>query len=125
MAVIDAAGTVVQASWLAGERPPAGRSLSRFLAQNLVTGSSIVVRGALRDVLFPIPDDMAWADWWLAARIAQHAPRSPTSRSRARCTASTGPTCRSARRARRGCGSCAGGWRCSGGSCGGWGSSNP
>jgi Glycosyltransferase like family 2 len=73
MAVIDAEGTVVQASWLAGEPPPAGRSLSAFLAQNLVTGSSIVVRGALRDVLFPIPDDMAWADWWLAARTAQHA----------------------------------------------------
>jgi hypothetical protein len=73
MAVIDAAGTVVQASWLAGERPPTGRSLSAFLKQNLVTGSSIVVRGALRDVLFPIPDAMAWADWWLAARTAQHA----------------------------------------------------
>jgi hypothetical protein len=73
MAVIDASGTVVQGSWLAGERPPSGRSLSTFLTQNLVTGSSIVVRGALRDVLFPIPDDMAWADWWLAARTAQHA----------------------------------------------------
>jgi hypothetical protein len=73
MAVIDAEGTVVQASWLAGERPPTGRSLSAFLTQNLVTGSSIVVRGALRDVLFPIPDEMAWADWWLAARTAQHA----------------------------------------------------
>ncbi|HET6508474.1 MAG TPA: glycosyltransferase [Baekduia sp.] len=73
MAVIDAAGTVVQTSWLAGDRPPTGRSLSAFLAQNLVTGSSIVVRGTLRDVLFPIPEDMAWADWWLAARTAQHA----------------------------------------------------
>jgi hypothetical protein len=73
MAVIDASGAVVQGSWLAGERPPTGRSLSTFLTQNLVTGSSIVVRGTLRDVLFPIPDDMAWADWWLAARTAQHA----------------------------------------------------
>jgi Glycosyltransferase like family 2 len=73
MAVIDAAGAVVQSSWLAGESPPQGRSISRFLAQNLVTGSSIVVRGALRDVLFPIPGDMAWADWWLAVRVAQHA----------------------------------------------------
>jgi hypothetical protein len=73
MCVIDAAGTVVQPSWLTGDHPPQGRSLSRFLAQNLVTGSSIVVRGDLRHVLFPIPDEMAWADWWLAARTAQHA----------------------------------------------------
>ena len=72
MRVIDADGRVVQESWLAGERPPYGRSLSRFLRENLVTGSSIVVRGTLRDVLFPIPDDMAWADWWLAVRAAQH-----------------------------------------------------
>src|SRR5690349_95677 len=56
MRVIDASGTVVQESWLAGSRPPAGRALSAFLGENLVTGSSIVVRGALRDALFPIPD---------------------------------------------------------------------
>ena len=71
MRVIDADGTVLQESWLAGERPPTGRALSAFLRQNLVTGSSIVVRGSLRDALFPIPDDMAWADWWLAVRAAQ------------------------------------------------------
>jgi GT2 family glycosyltransferase len=72
MRVIDAAGQVVQESWLAGERPPSGRSLSLFLRENLVTGSSIVVRGTLRHALFPIPDEMAWADWWLAVRAAQH-----------------------------------------------------
>ena len=72
MRVIDAAGQVVQESWLAGERPPSGRSLSLFLRENLVTGSSIVARGTLRHALFPIPDDMAWADWWLAVRAAQH-----------------------------------------------------
>jgi hypothetical protein len=73
MRVIDAAGAVVQESWLSDARPPTGRSLSTFLRENLVTGSSIVVRGRLRDVLFPIPDDMAWADWWLAVRTAQFA----------------------------------------------------
>ncbi|HWH94458.1 MAG TPA: glycosyltransferase [Baekduia sp.] len=71
MRVIDAAGTVVQESWLAGSRPPTGRGLGTFLRENLVTGSSIVVRGRLRDVLFPIPEDMSWADWWLAVRAAQ------------------------------------------------------
>src|SRR4051812_32891466 len=71
MRVIDASGAVVQESWLSDARPPAGRGLAPFLRENLVTGSSIVVRGALRDVLFPIPDDMAWADWWLAVRAAQ------------------------------------------------------
>jgi hypothetical protein len=71
MRVIDADGAVLQESWLSDARPPTGRGLPTFLRENLVTGSSIVVRGALRDVLFPIPDEMAWADWWLAARTAQ------------------------------------------------------
>jgi hypothetical protein len=71
MRVIDADGFVVQESWLSDARPPTGRGLPTFLRENLVTGSSIVVRGTLRDVLFPIPDEMAWADWWLAARTAQ------------------------------------------------------
>ena len=71
MRVIDADGAVLQESWLSEARPPTGRGLPAFLRENLVTGSSIVVRGTLRDVLFPIPDEMAWADWWLAARAAQ------------------------------------------------------
>ena len=71
MRVIDADGTVLQESWLSDARPPTGRGLPAFLRENLVTGSSIVVRGTLRDVLFPIPGEMAWADWWLAARAAQ------------------------------------------------------
>jgi hypothetical protein len=71
MRVIDADGAVLQESWLSDVRPPTGRGLPTFLRENLVTGSSIVVRGTLRDVLFPIPDEMAWADWWLAARTAQ------------------------------------------------------
>jgi hypothetical protein len=71
MRVIDADGAVLQESWLSDARPPTGRGLPTFLRENLVTGSSIVVRGTLRDVLFPIPDEMAWADWWLAARTSQ------------------------------------------------------
>jgi hypothetical protein len=71
MRVIDADGAVLQESWLSDARPPTGRGLPTFLRENLVTGSSIVVRGTLRDVLFPIPDEMAWADWWLAARASQ------------------------------------------------------
>jgi len=71
MRVIDADGAVLQESWLSDARPPTGRGLPTFLRENLVTGSSIVVRGALREVLFPVPAEMAWADWWLAARAAQ------------------------------------------------------
>jgi glycosyltransferase involved in cell wall biosynthesis len=71
MRVIDGAGEVLQESWLQGERPPMGRGLDTFLRENLVTGSSIVVRGSLRAAFFPIPDEMAWADWWLAVRAAQ------------------------------------------------------
>jgi glycosyltransferase involved in cell wall biosynthesis len=67
MTVIDAAGEVLQASWLEGEDPPRGRAIGALLEQNLVTASSVVARAEL----FPVPDAMPWADWWLAVRAAQ------------------------------------------------------
>ena len=36
-----------------------------------MTASSIVVRAALRDELFPIPAELPWADWYLGVRAAQ------------------------------------------------------
>jgi GT2 family glycosyltransferase len=71
MRVIDADGNVLDDSWLAGNRPPQDREVARFLEQNSVTASSVVVRAALRDALFPIPDELPWADWWLGVRAAQ------------------------------------------------------
>jgi GT2 family glycosyltransferase len=71
MRVIDADGAVLDRSWLAGSRPPQDREVGRFLEHNSVTASSVVVRAALRDRLFPIPDEMPWADWWLGVRAAQ------------------------------------------------------
>jgi len=71
MVVVDAAGEVLRASWLADAVPPHGRGVGRFLAENLVTASSVMVRGSLRGALFPIPAELPWADWWLAVRTAQ------------------------------------------------------
>ncbi len=71
MVVVDAAGDVLRASWLADAVPPRGRGVGPFLGENLVTASSIMVRAALRGELFPIPAELPWADWWLAVRAAQ------------------------------------------------------
>ncbi|QEC48820.1 glycosyltransferase [Baekduia soli] len=71
MQVVDAAGRVLDASWLEGPPPPEGREIGRLLEQNWVTASSVMLRGSLRDELFPIPDGMPWADWYLGARTAQ------------------------------------------------------
>jgi glycosyltransferase involved in cell wall biosynthesis len=71
MRVVDAAGRELDASWLRGSRPPEGREIGRLLEQNSVTASSIVLRAALRDELFPIPAELPWADWYLGVRAAQ------------------------------------------------------
>ncbi|HEU4976809.1 MAG TPA: glycosyltransferase [Baekduia sp.] len=70
MCVIDAAGEVLDPSWLAGCRPPQGREVGRLLEENRVTASSILLRGTLRDHLFPVPAELPWADWWLAVQTA-------------------------------------------------------
>jgi hypothetical protein len=67
MTVIDAAGAVLQESWLEDEDPPSGRALGALMEHNLVTASSILARREL----FPIPAELPWADWWLAVRAAQ------------------------------------------------------
>jgi hypothetical protein len=69
--VIDAAGRVLEDSWVDDARPPEGRDVGRFLAQNAVMTSTILVRAGLREALFPIPAEMPWPDWWLAVRSAQ------------------------------------------------------
>lgn len=73
MCVIDATGEVLQESWIGSATPPSGREIGRLLQENVVTASGVMVRSALRDVLFPIPSELAWADWWLAVRTAQTA----------------------------------------------------
>jgi hypothetical protein len=46
---------------------PAGReTLNRLLAQNVVTGCSMMLNRALRERALPIPAEACMHDWWLA-----------------------------------------------------------
>jgi glycosyltransferase involved in cell wall biosynthesis len=72
MAVIDSDGRVVEESFVKnrlGEVPR--RALGRLLVENFVTASSIVVRADLRSAFDPIPDEIPYADWWLALNVAR------------------------------------------------------
>ena len=68
MRVIDAAGAVIQESWLEGEpRLPEGRCVAELLAGNVATASSLLMRAS---VVEPIPAEIPYTDWWFAARAA-------------------------------------------------------
>jgi glycosyltransferase involved in cell wall biosynthesis len=68
MTVIDAAGDVLDPSFLADARPPQGRCLARMLESNDATASSLLFR---RAVATPIPDGVPYTDWWFAVRAAE------------------------------------------------------
>lgn len=46
--------------------PVAGVALNRLLVQNPVTGCSVMLNAALRDLALPIPEEAVMHDWWLA-----------------------------------------------------------
>ncbi|KAF0218732.1 MAG: family 2 glycosyl [Geobacteraceae bacterium] len=46
--------------------PQKGVSLNRLLVQNTVSGCTIMMNRALRDIALPIPPEAVMHDWWLA-----------------------------------------------------------
>ena len=46
--------------------PQLGSRLNRLLAQNVVTGCTVMINRALADLATPIPDKAIMHDWWLA-----------------------------------------------------------
>jgi hypothetical protein len=72
MQLIDAGGAVTAPSLFATMRPgPAdGHVLGRLLAQNFVTQSAITFRASLLAAAHPLPADVVYPDWWLAAIAA-------------------------------------------------------
>jgi glycosyltransferase involved in cell wall biosynthesis len=46
--------------------PELGSRLNRLLAQNVVTGCTVMINRALLDIAVPIPEAAAMHDWWLA-----------------------------------------------------------
>jgi alpha-1,3-rhamnosyltransferase len=75
MAVIDGDGRPIADSFFGAYnlRPQRGRVLGPLLARNFVSGGSMMVRASLRDTFHPLPDWVAWEDWWIALRVAEHA----------------------------------------------------
>jgi len=68
MTVIDEDGAVIDPSWLDDAKPP--QDLADWLAGNVATSSSILVRAELVKAWTPLPDQIAFADWYLAVRAA-------------------------------------------------------
>jgi hypothetical protein len=72
MQLIDAGGTVTAPSLFATmrSRPADGHVLGRLLVQNFVTQSAITFRASLLAAAHPLPAEVAYPDWWLAAVAA-------------------------------------------------------
>lgn len=49
-----------------GIDPTLGHSLNRLLMQNVVTGCTMMINCSLLKLAFPIPENSAMHDWWLA-----------------------------------------------------------
>jgi hypothetical protein len=50
-----------------------GRVLAKLIRQNFVAGGASVVRASLREHFHPIPEELIYPDWYIAARVAERA----------------------------------------------------
>jgi glycosyltransferase involved in cell wall biosynthesis len=70
MTVIDAGGKVVDESWLGADPTPAGGDFTGLLRGNVATSSSILARADAVRRWSPLPDGIAFVDWYFAMRAA-------------------------------------------------------
>ena len=68
LAVIDADGETIAPSFIKLRRlkPRDDNPLPRLLAQNFVTGSTVLINRSLAEAALPIPKEAMMHDWWLA-----------------------------------------------------------
>jgi len=68
MEVVDASLSQISPSFMfyQGIRHEACQPLQVLLAQNFITGCTIIVNSKLLDIALPIPEDALMHDWWLA-----------------------------------------------------------
>jgi glycosyltransferase involved in cell wall biosynthesis len=52
--------------------PGAGDNLNRIMAQNVVTGCTVMINKKARAVSMPIPKEAVLYDWWLALNVCKH-----------------------------------------------------
>jgi glycosyltransferase involved in cell wall biosynthesis len=72
MEVIDADGNTIHPSFFAWkqDQPSDGRVLARLAKDNFVSGGASTFRASLMPAIWPIPDEAAYPDWWIASNIA-------------------------------------------------------
>lgn len=52
--------------------PEAGDDLNRIMAQNVVTGCTVMINKRARAVSIPVPGEAIMYDWWLALNVCRH-----------------------------------------------------
>jgi len=52
--------------------PEAGDDLNRIMAQNVVTGCTVMINERAKAVSVPVPDEAIMYDWWLALNVCRH-----------------------------------------------------
>ncbi len=52
--------------------PEAGDDLDRIMAQNVVTGCTVMINRRARAVSTPVPGEAIMYDWWLALNVCRH-----------------------------------------------------
>ena len=65
--------TIADSMWIYQKIfPEAGNDLNGVMAQNVVTGCTIMINKKARAVSIPIPDEAIMYDWWLALNVCRH-----------------------------------------------------
>jgi glycosyltransferase involved in cell wall biosynthesis len=72
MTVIDAHEAILKESFFEdhGIEPTRGRILGRLLCGNFISGGALMFRGELLPAILPIPPEVAYHDWTIAASVA-------------------------------------------------------
>ncbi|MDD5327114.1 MAG: glycosyltransferase family 2 protein [Phycisphaerae bacterium] len=52
--------------------PEAGNDLNSVMAQNVVTGCTMMINRKARAVSIPVPEEAIMYDWWLALNVCRH-----------------------------------------------------
>jgi glycosyltransferase involved in cell wall biosynthesis len=52
--------------------PEAGDDLNRIMAQNVVTGCTVMINKKAKAVSVPVPDEAVMYDWWIALNVCRH-----------------------------------------------------
>jgi hypothetical protein len=75
MEVVDERGAVIQESFFRFSRFDVrrGRVLGRLIGQNFVAGGASVFRSAFLAEILPMPAELLYPDWYIAARVTERA----------------------------------------------------